>query len=160
MLKMTQSVRLEASSERQAGSEAGAWILRRQVSILFFFFFNVDHFKSLYWICYNIASFAYVLVFWHSGMWTLRSLTRDGTCTPCIGRWSPNPRTSQGSLQALLFGILLLPMLSQSPVLYRHFLTLAELIERDAYTEHHSDDLLTGELLIALAYGRPQWLRQ
>ena len=38
MLKMTQSVRLEASSERQAGSEAGAWILRRQVSILFFFF--------------------------------------------------------------------------------------------------------------------------
>ena len=25
-------------------------------SFRFFFFFNVDHFKSLYWICYNIAS--------------------------------------------------------------------------------------------------------
>ena len=27
----------------------------------FFFFFDVDHFKSLYWICYSIPS---VLVFW------------------------------------------------------------------------------------------------
>ena len=26
------------------------------VSSLFFFFFNVDHFKSLYWICYSIAT--------------------------------------------------------------------------------------------------------
>jgi len=42
MLKMTQSVRLEASFERQDGSEAGAWTLRRQVSILFLK--NVDHF--------------------------------------------------------------------------------------------------------------------
>ena len=30
----------------------------------------------------------YVLVFWPWGMWDLSSLTRDRTCTLCIGRWS------------------------------------------------------------------------
>ena len=28
----------------------------------------------------------YVLVFWLQGKWDLSSLTRDRTCTPCIGR--------------------------------------------------------------------------
>ena len=32
----------------------------------------------------------YVLVFWPQGMWDLSSLTRDGTCIPCIGRQSLN----------------------------------------------------------------------
>ena len=32
-------------------------------TLLFFFFFDVDHLKNLYWICYNIAS----LRFWFFG---------------------------------------------------------------------------------------------
>ena len=28
--------------------------------------------------------------FWPWGMWGLSSLTRNWTCTPCIGSWSPN----------------------------------------------------------------------
>ena len=59
------------------------------------FFFNVDHFKSHYWVCYNIASFVYVLVFWPWGMWDLSSLTRERTHTPCIGRQSLNHRTTR-----------------------------------------------------------------
>ena len=37
----------------------------------------------------------YVLVFWPRGMWDLSSLTRDRTCTPCIGRWSLNHWTTR-----------------------------------------------------------------
>ena len=52
-------------------------------------------FKSLYWVCYNIAS---VLCF--SFLTTrhvdLNSLTRDGTCTPCVGRQSLNHWTPPG----------------------------------------------------------------
>ena len=32
----------------------------------------------------------YVLAFWLQGMWDLSSLTKDQTCTPCIGRQSLN----------------------------------------------------------------------
>ena len=61
-----------------------------------FFFFNVDHFfLSVYWICYNIASFLYVLVVWSWGMWDLSSLTRDRTLSPCVGRQSLNPWTTR-----------------------------------------------------------------
>ena len=56
----------------------------------FFFFFNVDHFKSLYWICYYIASVVCVLAFWPRGIRDPSSPTRDQTHTPCIGRWSPH----------------------------------------------------------------------
>ena len=48
----------------------------------FFCFFDVDHFWSLYWICYDIASVVYVLVFWPQGMWGLTSPARDQTRTP------------------------------------------------------------------------------
>ena len=50
--------------------------------------FSSRFFKSLYWICYNIASVFYVLVFWPRDMWDLSSPTRDQTHTPCIGRQS------------------------------------------------------------------------
>ena len=68
--------------------------------ILFFtnflkFFFYVDHFKSLYWICYNIASVLCFGVFWPKGIWDLSSPTRDWTCTPCLGRWSFNHWTTR-----------------------------------------------------------------
>ena len=36
----------------------------------------------------------YVLVFWPRGMWDLSSLTRDQTCTPCLGRQSLKQRTT------------------------------------------------------------------
>ena len=37
----------------------------------------------------------YVLVFWPQGMWDLSSLTKDRTCTPCIGRRSLNHWTAR-----------------------------------------------------------------
>ena len=37
----------------------------------------------------------YVLVFWPQGMWDLNSLTRDSTCTLCIGRQSLNHWTAR-----------------------------------------------------------------
>ena len=46
-----------------------------------FFFLNVDHLKSLYWICYNTASFL-CFGFQLQGM---RFPTRDQTCTLSIG---------------------------------------------------------------------------
>ena len=37
----------------------------------------------------------YVVVFWPGGLWDLRSLTRDRTRTPCIGRQSLNHWTAR-----------------------------------------------------------------
>ena len=47
---------------------------KSQLHILLFFkhFFNGNHFESLCWICYNIASFLCFGFFWPSGMWDLR----------------------------------------------------------------------------------------
>ena len=73
--------------------EKGSWVRRVAAEPMPFecclflrgFFFNVDHFYSLYLICYNIASVVYVFVFWPQGMWGLSSLTRDQTHTPALG---------------------------------------------------------------------------
>ena len=43
----------------------------------FFFFFNMDHFQSLYLICYNIVCFMFWFFGRQIGMWDLNSLTRD-----------------------------------------------------------------------------------
>ena len=43
----------------------------------------------------TISLLFYVLVFWPQGMWDLSSLTRDQTCTPCIGRQSLNHWTAR-----------------------------------------------------------------
>ena len=59
------------------------------------FFFDANPFKSLYWICYNIASVVSVLDFWPWVRWDLRSLTRDWTLTSCLGRQSLNPSTTR-----------------------------------------------------------------
>ena len=55
----------------------------------------MDHSKSLYWSCYNIASVVYVLIFQLWGKWALSCLTRDQTCTPCPGRQSLNHWTAR-----------------------------------------------------------------
>ena len=60
-----------------------------------FFFFNVDSFQSLYWICYNIASVLCFGSFWSWGMWDLTSQTRDQTPTPYIWRQSLNHWTTR-----------------------------------------------------------------
>ena len=54
-----------------------------------FFFFDADHFKSLYLICYNIVS---VLCFGFLAVRhvDLSSPTRAQTYIPCIPRWSLN----------------------------------------------------------------------
>ena len=54
-------------------------------------------FLSLYWTCYNIVSVSVCVswFFWPEGMWDLNSLTRDGTCTLRIGRWSLNHWTTR-----------------------------------------------------------------
>ena len=63
----------------------------------FFFkdFFDVDHFKNLFWICCSIVSVLCFVFFWSQDLWDLSSLTRDPICTPCIGRWSFNHRTTK-----------------------------------------------------------------
>ena len=53
-------------------------------------FSDVDCFKSLYWICYNIFSVFCFVFFWPRGMWDLCSPNRDPTHTPCIWSWSLN----------------------------------------------------------------------
>ena len=60
----------------------------------FFFFFDVGHFKSLYWICYNIAS---VLTFWFFGLRHVGSSLGAEIETPvlCIGSWSLNHWTTR-----------------------------------------------------------------
>ena len=59
-------------------------------------FFERNRFKSLYWICYNIAfvlHFGVCVLFCFSrpgGMWELSSLTRNWTTTSCLERQSLN----------------------------------------------------------------------
>ena len=61
-----------------------------------FFSFYVDHFQSLYWICYSITSvFCFVFSLWLQGRWDLSSPTRDWTLSPCIGRQSLNQQTTR-----------------------------------------------------------------
>ena len=52
------------------------------------FFIYMNHFWSLYWICYNLLLLFYVLIFCPQGMWDLSSLTRDWTWTTYSERWS------------------------------------------------------------------------
>ena len=63
---------------------------------LHFFFF-----KSLLNLL-TILFLVYVLVFWLWDTWDLSLPTRDGTCTPCIGRRSLNHWTRGPSGPALL----------------------------------------------------------
>ena len=57
--------------------------LKKLIGFFFFFF------------CYTIASVLCFLVFWPRGMWDPSSPSRDRTCTPCIGRRSPNHWTAR-----------------------------------------------------------------
>ena len=48
----------------------------------------------------------YVLVFWLQDMWDFNSLTRDQTCTPCVGKRSLNHWTTRdvpASIEWMLF---------------------------------------------------------
>ena len=69
------------------------------ISILFFNFFKKIF---LMWTILKvfiefvtILLLFYVLVVWLCSMWDLSSLTRDWTCTPCIGMQSPNHWTTR-----------------------------------------------------------------
>ena len=69
---------------------------------IFFTFYNVDHFSSLYWMCYNIDSlyftlvfFLFLFLFWPWDMGDLIFLTRDQTRAPCIGRQGLNHWTTR-----------------------------------------------------------------
>ena len=75
-----------------------------------FFFFNVGHFLSLYWICYNIASV--FLCFWNFGKRHMRGLSylpRDWAHTPFIERWSLNHWTKREVPSLWLFKKLCIP---------------------------------------------------
>ena len=48
----------------------------------------------------------YILVFWPRVMWDLSSLTRDRTCTPCIGRRSLNHPTAREVLHFNILNVL------------------------------------------------------
>ena len=55
----------------------------------------MDHFFKVCIVFVTILFLFYLLVFWPRGMWDLSSLTRDQTCTPCIGRRSLNHWTAR-----------------------------------------------------------------
>ena len=86
------------------------WLL---LSFKDFFFLNVDHFKSLFWICYNIAS---VMCFGVLATGDLRSLTKERTAPPALEgevlTWeNMNFRTKWFSIFYFLFIYLFLAML-------------------------------------------------
>ena len=52
-------------------------------------FFGLDHFSSLFWTHYSMASvLCFGFLLW--GMWDPSSQTRGRTCNSCIGSWSAN----------------------------------------------------------------------
>ena len=51
-----------------------------------FIFFNVDYLKKIFTELVTVLLLIFVLVFWLQGLCDLSSLTRDETCTACIGR--------------------------------------------------------------------------
>ena len=69
---------------------------------LFSFFFYFLKIFFLMWTIFKvfikfvtILFLLYVLILWPRGMWDLSSLTRDRTCTPCIGKRSLNHWTTR-----------------------------------------------------------------
>ena len=52
---------------------------------LLLLFFYKETFKFSNAICCSVPY----------SLWDLSSLTRDGNCTPCIGKWSPNHWTAR-----------------------------------------------------------------
>ena len=90
------------------------------LSVFFFFkmFFDVGHFLSLYWICYNINS---VLIFLWGGprsTWELSSPTRDRTHYPHKGRQSLNHWTTREVRLSIFFS----HKMHTFPPLVSHFL--------------------------------------
>ena len=66
----------------------------------FFFFLKIFLMWTIFKVFIEFVTIlllSYVLVFWLRGMWNLSSPTRDRTRIPCIGRWSLNHWTCQGS---------------------------------------------------------------
>ena len=65
----------------------GVW---RDATTFFLTFCWCGPFSWVFIEFFAILLLFYVLVFWPQDMWDLSSLTRDWTCTPCIGRWRLN----------------------------------------------------------------------
>ena len=69
-------------------------MLIRKSSLIFlnvFFKKNIVLMRTIFKVFMEFVTILllfYVLVVWLQGMWDLGSLTRDQTCTPCIGRRS------------------------------------------------------------------------
>ena len=78
----------------------------------FFFFFNVDHFWSLYWICYSISSVLCFSVFWVWSVW-------DQGLNPQPLHWKvkSKPLDHQGSPSGTVYsaGILWLCLFAHEP---------------------------------------------
>ena len=62
-------------------------------------FWHVQFFKKPFSLNLLQCCFCFMLFFffffWPGGMWYLNPLTRDQTCTPCIGGWSLNHWTTR-----------------------------------------------------------------
>ena len=69
--------------------------LSKPHSFYFLRSFYVNHFLKSWLNFLQYCFFFYVLVFWPSSMWDLRSLTKDWTCTPFIIRWYINHWTTR-----------------------------------------------------------------
>ena len=78
------------------------WVLAWQKKYYFFIIFFLKIFLFLMWTIFEVfiqlvtVLFLFpVLLFWLRGLWNLSSPTRDGICTPCLGRRSPKHWTTR-----------------------------------------------------------------
>ena len=79
------------------------WVLawqKKKIYYYYYFFLRFSFF--LMWTIFEVfiqrvtILFLFpVLLFWLRGVWSLSSLTRDGICTPCVGRQSPKHWTTR-----------------------------------------------------------------
>ena len=86
----------------------------------------------------------YVLVFWLQGMWGLSSLTRDGTHTSCIGRWSLNHWTAREVPRLILWFfmiIFLVRWLALHVFVYFMMITVRFTYTSLTYHSLHSDNI-------------------
>ena len=81
--------------EPPEGSMKGTYLINCVLCfVLKIFFSYVDHFQSLYWICYSITS-VFCFLFGPQGRWDLSSPTRGWTLSPCLGRQSLNHQSAR-----------------------------------------------------------------
>ena len=93
------------TGHRDLGSKEIQWAsLAKPILKLFFLVWAIFKVIIEFFMIWPLFYGAFGLfVSWPQGMWDLSSLTRDQTCTLCIGRWSLNHWTTKEVPKSILF---------------------------------------------------------